>query len=407
MKSLAQRIEQQVHQTTRKKVRASIQTGSILNVIESEVNSVLADAINQKLRQEQELLLQRAPYQRSSDRKYRNGFKIVRIKGFVKSLFLRKPVLRSQTPTSHIINILRKFGKGLLASLGSRFWLRGASTRATAQELNQTFGTKLSASDISKFTEELLPDIQAWMSSPITENIAYLFLDALYLPVRKPGFTTKQALLVAVGLTPEGSRHVLAFMLGDRESEDSWSALIKDLLARGLNRSGLKLVISDEHKAIIAAVAKSLAVTHQLCAVHKMRNTLPRVSSKHRKEFYADFTDIYWAQSKNDAFLAIGRLQAKWSNIYPKAVQIAASNPLAFLHFFDQPKPFWTILRSTNLIERFNREIRRRLDSAGAIHSESELWKLLWSVSINQEMRWSKRKIRSVNEQKRRSLTAA
>lgn len=407
MKSLAQVLEQQVHQAVRKKVRSSTQPGVVLNIIESEVSTFLSDIINQKLRQEQEQLLQRQPYERTTDRRYRNGFKTIRIKGMVKSLFVRKPVLRSKTPPSPVITLLRKFGNAFLASLGSRFWLRGASTRATAQELNESFGTKLSPSDISHFTKELLPDVQAWLSKPITQNIAYLFIDAVYLPVRKPGFTTKQALLVAVGMTPEGTRHVLGFLLGDRESEESWTALVKDLIARGLNRSAIQLIISDEHKAIIATVEKTLAITHQLCVIHKMRNALARVSSKHRKEFYADFSAIFWAPSKEAALLSMGRLQAKWSNLYPKAVQITTANPHSFLHFFDQPQQLWTILRSTNLIERFNREIRRRLNPAGAMHSEHELFKLLWSISTQQEVRWNKRKIYSFKERKIRSVIAA
>jgi transposase-like protein len=398
MKTLAQVLEQQVHQSLRKRIRMSTQPGAVLNVLEGEISTFLSEVINQRLKQEQEEFLQRVPYQRSADRRYRNGFKTVRIKGFVKSLFVKKPVLRLKTPSYFALEVLRKFGKGLLASLASRFWLRGASTRAVAQELNQTFGTKLSATDISNFSRELLPDVQAWLSRPVPQDIAYLFLDAIYLPVRKPGFTSKQALLGAVGMTPQGNRHVLGFLLGDCESEDSWSALTKDLLDRGLNRSALKLVISDEHKAIVSTVEKTLGVTHQLCVIHKMRNSLSRVASKHRKAFYADFTAIFWADSRELALVALGKLQEKWSSVYPKAVQVVANNIRAFLHFFDHQKHLWTILRSTNLIERFNREIRRRLNPAGAIASESELWKLLWSVSTNQEAHWVKRKLRNVKD---------
>ena len=400
MKSFAQIIEKQVHKAARQKVRAATQPGVVMNVIDCEINALLTDVINERLRREQEQLLQRAPYQRAGTILYRNGFRAVKIKGFVKSLFVRKPVLRSKTPPSRILGTLRHFGSSLLATLGSRFWLRGTSTRATAQELNETFGTKLSPSDISAFTKEFLPDIHAWLSRPITQPIAYLFLDALYLPVRKPGFTSKQALLVAVGMTSEGKRFVLGFLLGDRESTDSWSALIKDLLNRGLNRATLALVISDDHKAIAAAVEANLAVPHQLCVIHKMRNALARVASSHRKAFYADFTAAFWAPSKNDAIFALGRLQAKWINLYPKAVQITTANSDSFLKFFDQPKHLWTVLRSTNIIERFNRELRRRLRPAGAMQSENELWKLVWSVSNQQEARWNKHKIHVFKELK-------
>jgi len=251
----------------------------------------------------------------------------------------------------------------------------------------------MSASDVSRFSEAFLPEIQAWLERPITTEIKYLFLDALYLPVRKPGFTSKQALLVAVGMTSDGQRHLLGFVLGDRENMVSWSALIKDLLNRGMKREKLALVISDDHKAINSSVDQILGLPHQLCVAHKMRNAIARVSSKVRSEFYRDFTSIYWAHSREEAFQSIGHLRAKWQKLYPKATEIATSNPDRFLTFMEQPYHFWTILRTTNLIERFNRELRRRLRSAGAMHSENELWKLAGSVAMEQEKRWQRRRI--------------
>ena len=154
------------------------------------------------------------------------------------------------------------------------------------------FGTSLRSADVSVLTNKLIPEALAWLSRPITDEIAYLFLDAIYLPVRVSKFTAKQAILVAIGVTPAGKRHVLGFLLGDRESEDSWSALIKELKARGMDNSKIKLAISDDHKAIGAAVSKLLAVPHQLCVVHKMRNVRVRIAGKDQKAFLADFKNI-------------------------------------------------------------------------------------------------------------------
>ncbi len=393
-------VEKQIHTALKNKVRTAVQPGTVLNIVNSEISTFLTDVINQKLVDEQNQLLGRAPYERTTDKRARNGFKLFKLKGVFTSLFLKKPVLRTQTPPSKLIQMLSHFGSGLIASLASRFWLRGTPTRAVASELNSTFGTKVNPCDISKFTNDLLPDINAWLSRPIPNDIAYLFLDAIYLPVRKPGFTTKQALLVALGISKKGKRHILGFLLGDRENIDSWTALLKDLLNRGLKRSVLLLAVSDDHKAIVSAVEQELGIEHQLCIIHKMRNALARISSKHRKAFYADFIAAFWATSKNDAIFALGKLQAKWIQLYPKAVQITIANSDSFLKFFDQPKHLWTVLRSTNIIERFNRELRRRLRPAGAMQSENELWKLVWSVSIHQEERWNKHKIHVFKELK-------
>lgn len=398
MKTLTQLVEQQVHRSARARVRNCTQPGVVWNVLESEMSAFLAEVLQEKLKQERDALLGRAPYERSADGPRRNGSKIVRLKGIFSAFRLRRPVLRGKTPASPILEAFKRLGSGIVGLLASRFWLRGTATRAVAQEINDAFGTKLSASDVSKFTETILPDVQTWLNRPVPQEIRYLFIDALYIPVRRPGFTSKQALLVALGVTESGHRQVLGFLLGDKESLDSWSALLKDLLARGLNRDRLALVISDDHKAIRSAVDQVLGTAHQLCVVHKMRNALVRVGRQHRTAFYHDFTAVYWAESKDQALLALGRLQATWNKIYPKAVQTAAANAEHFLRFMDQPKSLWTSLRSTNIIERFNRELRRRLDSAGAMHSENELWKLVWAVGFEQEKRWEHRRVRGAKE---------
>lgn len=390
MKSVSQVLEKRVHQIARRKVRSSVQPGVVWNILESEISSVLTEIVQERLRHEQDQALGRQVYERSRDPRRRNGFKRVRLGGLLRGLWVKKPVLRRGTPPSALLDAFRNFGHGLFSALASRFWLRGASTRAVAQELNNTFGTKVSATDVSHITESVIPAVDAWMNRPVPEGIRFLFLDALYLPVRKPGFTTKQALLAAVGVTANGSKHVLGFLLGDRENHESWSALIKDLLNRGLKRDVLGLVLSDDHKAIRSAVDQTLGVPHQLCVVHKMRNALARVSAPNRKEFYRDFTRVYWAKSKDLALLALGELRGRWEPVYPKAVAIATAEPENFLRFMDFPTTLWTTLRSTNLIERFNRELRRRLRPAGALPTEIALWKLVWSISQEQEKRWSR-----------------
>lgn len=390
MKSLAQVLEQRVHQVARKKVQQSVQPGTVWHIIESEVLRVVSDTIQEALKREQDQQLGRQAYERGGDGRSRNGSKPVRLRGLLSALWVQRPVLRRQTPSSPLLKSLRRFGVGLFAILGSRFWLRGISTRAVAQEFNQAFGSKIAPSDVSQITNALVPDIDAWLARPIDALIKFVFLDALYLPLRNPEGTDKQALLAAVGVTEQGTKHVLGFLLGNRENQDAWSALLKDLLNRGLKRDALALIISDDHKAIRSAVEQILGVPHQLCVVHKMRNALARVSKQAYTAFYRDFTRVYWADSKPQALIALGELRGKWQAIYPKAVDIATADPERFLKFMDFPKHQWTTLRSSNLIERFNRELRRRLRPAGALPSETSLWKLVWSVAVEQEKRWAR-----------------
>jgi len=394
MKSVSQNLAQQTRKFIREKIRQELSPGLLSALVESEMHSALAESLNQSLLKEQTEGLGRDPHERQEVRTLsRNGYKDFWLKGIFSSVLLRRPVLRGVTPPSPLIESLRRTGRSLLGLLATRFWLRGTSTRAVAQELNAAFGTRLRSADVSVLTNKLLPEIHTWLNRPIPQVISYLFLDAIYLPVRVSKFTAKQAILVAIGVDSESKRHVLGFLLGDRESEDSWSALIQELKARGLDTSKLKLVISDDHKGIGAAVSKDLGVPHQLCVVHKMRNVRARIAAPDRKAFLADFKKIFWADSREEAYTAIGVLQATWGKRYPKAVELTVTDPERFLTFLDEPRPIWKTLRSSNLIERFNRELRRRLRPAGAMQAEGEIWKLVWSVSKEQERRWENKRI--------------
>jgi putative transposase len=390
MKSIAQIMKTESHKLVREKVRQALQPGAVLAVIEQEVQSIVSQTLNKALLDEQEKALGRKAYQRVDDPIYRNGFKNTAIPSlFGQFLTLRKPVLRQGSFKSQLLHAFKTAGSAAIALLAVKSWLHGSSTRAVASDVNSVFGTGLTHSDISTLSDHLLPSLEAWRSQPLPENIAYLLLDATYLPVRSNTKTDKQALLVAMGLDPDGRRHILGFMLGDRESEDSWTALIDELLARNLNRSKIKLVISDEHKGIEAAVEKRLGLPHQLCVIHLQRNTRHKIPNRDQLAFMADFKAIFWASSKEAALVALGRFESKWMAAYPRIVSHILQRAPRFMLFYDQPKSLWPTLKSTNLIERFNREIKKRFRGAGTVFSENELLKLFWSVTTQQEKSWA------------------
>lgn len=392
MQTVSQMVERHAHGQARDRVRQVVQAGSLRAVIEQEINAVISEALNGALEKERDTVLGRASYQRLPGTPQRNGHRLVSVPGLLGPLVLRQPLLRIGSSISPLLAALRsaaRLGVGLLAARG---WLRGLSTRAVASELKAATGARLSASTVSTLTKALVPVAEAWAQRPILKGTDYLLLDAFYLPVRRAAATATQAVLVALGIGADGSRRILGFWLGDREAEDTWSALLKDLLARGLDRDALRLVLSDDHKAINAAVAAVLGKRHQLCVVHRMRNIRYRVATADRMAFLADFRAIFWAPSRETALTAAGRLQARWERAYPKAVTLTLDRLDRFLEFFGEPKAQWPLLRSTNLIERFIRESRRRLDSAGAMQGEEELTKLFWSISVEQENRWAKRR---------------
>ena len=390
MLTAGQLIERVAHRQLRQRVRMSLQPGTLNAIVAQEISTVVMESLNTQLVAERDEALARAPYERVDGSPKRNGFKPVSLPGLCGLMTLRRPVLRSGSLRLRLLEALKAGGQRLRDVLAVRFWLRGASTRAVAEELRGAIGAKMSASTVSTLSNALEPVVRAWETSPIPAGIRYLFLDALYLPVRRPGFTKEQALLLALGVDGENRRHVLGFVLGDRESKESWESLIKDLLARGLDREALRMVVSDEHKGIESAVTDLLGIAHQLCVVHLMRNVKHRVAAPDWKEFLADLHRVFWAASREKASLALGRLQGRWGAAYPKAVELTTRRFDDHIRFFDEPERLWTLLRCTNLIERFNREMRRRLDPAGAMHSELEVSKFVWSVSQAQQARWAR-----------------
>jgi transposase-like protein len=396
----SQIIEKIVNSQVRQRVKSAIQPEKLQNILMQEMNSAIAIAFNERLESERDIALERDQYQRVAGSVKRNGFKPFTIAGLFGRITLQRPVARSGTLVLPLAKALKSAGTTLRDVLAIRFWLRGASTRAVAEELNSVIGTKLSHSTVSTLTNTLEPVLREWETRPVPKGIKYLFLDAIYLPVRRPGFTSKQALLAALGVTGDGRRHILGFLLGDKESSDSWKALVKDLLARGLDRQLLSLVISDEHKGIESAVKDLLGVPHQLCVVHLLRNVRLRVAAPHRKAFIASFREIFWAEGRDEANRALGAMQGRWGAAYPNAVSLVVRRFEDHMLFQSEPEHFWTLLRSSNLIERFNLELRRRLNSAGTMHSELEVLKLTWAVSLPQEARWAKHlwKERNVRE---------
>jgi transposase-like protein len=406
MKSRNQLIQSIISMKVRQQVENCMQPGTVENIFTDSFNKEFSRIINNALKEEAAQFLARKPYERQESCVHRNGYKNTVILGLDGPVSLKRPVVRKGSIKLPLLQSLKNAGTNLIHALASAFWLKGASTRNTATILREALGAKISASGVSQITNALAPGLQEWENRKIPSDILYVFLDAFYLPVHwratkdiQQGFTVKQAVLCALGVDSKGVTHVIGHLLGDRESADSWGLMLEKLLERGLDRSQIRLVISDEHKGIIAAVEQRLGCSHQYCVFHKMKNVRLMIPTRDRKEFMVDFHNVFWADSRDDATRAAGVMEGKWSARYPRAVEATLRNLEHFLMFMNEPKERWRALRTSNRIERYIGETRRRLRPAGTIHSELELTKILWSVSEAQERGWkTRRAFRSAKE---------
>lgn len=401
MKNIPQYLQVLARQKMDSKVKDLLDPGLMQKWAAEAFNRQVLEAINAQMVKERDEFLGRQPYQRDTETVYRNGFKSVSAHSLGGLLTLQKPVLRCGGFVSPTWKAVRKAGRALLGFLAGRLWLQGLGTRSASREINDTFGTRLSPNSITQITRDMAPAIREWEKRPMPSNLRYLYLDALYVALRGPEHFEKSALLVAIGVDESMKRHFLGFLLVSRENRETWSALIQDLLGRGLTNSSIRLVISDAHEGIREAVKDLLRTPHQLCVVHKQRNARARVSHANQKAFIADFNQVFWAQSRSQALVALGQLKSRWERVHPKAVETVERDLEDYMRFFDEDRKFWTITRSSNLIERFMEELRRRLKPARGMQNEFELDKLVYGVATAQQARWDRLKVHTSRKEAR------
>jgi transposase-like protein len=230
--------------------------------------------------------------------------------------------------------------------------------------------------------------VRALRERPLERAYPYVWLDALYVKVREGGRTISKAVLVATGVTATGEREIIGVGVASGEMESCWKAFLEDLVKRGL--SGVQMVISDAHAGLRKAVASVLiGTTWQRCSVHFLRNVLAVLPKSAQRlaagAFRTAFDQSNLASAKEFFGKAIELLEAK----YPKAADCAREAEDDVLAYMSFPELHWRQIRSTNPLERLNREIRRRTDVVGIFPNDASLLRLVTMLLVEQHDEWS------------------
>lgn len=267
-------------------------------------------------------------------------------------------------------------------------YAEGLSTRDFRRALGGLWGeTGLSRSSISRANKVLYESFRAWRQRDLSSaELVYLFLDGVYLKMRVGG-TEAEAVLVAHGVTAEGKRELVGLMLGGRESEASWKALLTNLELRGLRPPAL--VVSDGNAGLIKALKGVWPeVPRQRCIAHRMRNILERVPRRHQAEVKRELPKIFYAANLEEALSATRAFVAKFGPRYPAACGVLAKDLADCLTFYCFPQEHWKRLRTSNVIERAFREVRRRTDVVGRFPNENSALVLLWATLEQDRLKW-------------------
>ena len=322
------------------------------------------------------------PYQRVGSRKaHRNGYKERSLKTRVGELKLKKPQFREISFQTKVFDRYSRVERALINAIIESY-LQGVSTRRVKDIVSRLGIEELSASSVSRITKELDEKVEEFLKKPIEHPIHYLFVDASYFKVRTDSRYVTKAFLVVTGIRDDGYREILGARIADCEDELFWSGLFQELADRGL--SGVKLVISDGHKGIQKAVEKSfLGASWQMCHVHFIRAVLRNVAKKYHKEI-ADKIKIALEDETKMQELTMD-LESRG---YSKSADTIEHFLFSLWNYRSFPRTHWRRIRTTNGLERINKELKRRTRVVGAFPSDQSFMRLGVSILIDINEEW-------------------
>lgn len=321
-------------------------------------------------------------YERIDSRKAsRNGYKPRTLQTKYGKLELSKPQFREFPFETKVFEKYSRVETAILNAVAESY-LQGVSTRRMKKIMTALGVGEISAFSVSRITKELDEKVKEFLSKPIEHEIPYLLVDATYFKVREGLHYVNKALFVVAGIRDDGYREILGARLADTEDSLFWEDLFEDLKERGLR--GVKLIVSDGHKGIQKAVRESfIGSSWQMCYVHLTRQALKKVPKKKQKEVAEKIKEaVIDRQKYNDLIMELDRMGYKGADDTLENFQYDIMNYMQF------PEKHWKKIRTTNMMERTNKELKRRSRVVGAFPNKESVLRLAVSILIDINEDW-------------------
>jgi putative transposase len=365
-----------------------------------EVLRLVKELMESTLKEELTVYTQAEWYKRTADRReYRNGYyKRSLITQFGTIDGIRTPRLRSKGFKTRVFRRYKRY-QDIVEDLIQDIFLAGVSTRRIGDAVTKLLGTKVSHSTVSNITKRLDKKVREYKNKKILDEYQYLFLDGITLKIRYNNSYHNRKVLAAYGVSLFGQRELIGFMQSQGESLDAWEGFLNNLYRRGLKGENLKLIIVDGAKGL----RSSLQIVYPLipvqrCWAHKNRNVSNCLPKKYQQESVDELAKIYNAKSRYNALRAFKAWKRRWQSISPKAVNCLEKDLEELLHFYSFPESHWKKIRTTNVIERSFREVRRRTKVFSCFSNKESCDRIIYAIFVHLNGKWKEYPLREFTQ---------
>lgn len=329
-------------------------------------------------------------YERTGERRgYRNGYKPRTLKTRVGELELMVPKDRDGQFHTELFERYQRSEKALVLAI-TQMYVEGVSTRKVRDITEALCGLEISKSQVSALAQKLDGEVEQWRERPLEKSYPYVMIDARYEKVRRGGEVISQGVLLAVGVSAEGYREVLGVWVADSESEASWGEVFSDLSRRGLR--DVRYVVSDDHQGMQRAIARHFqGVVWQRCQVHFVRNILNHTAARDKAMVLAQLKTITEAPTLTAARKALGEAVDALGRRNPRAAALLDQHGEEILAVYQLPDGQRKRMRSTNMLERVNQEIKRRTRVIRIFPNEQACVRLIGTLMMELNQEWMER----------------